>query len=656
MAANTLLTVNGLAKTYITEEIFKDVTFQIAEREHVALVGVNGAGKSTVLRIIAGIEHTNAGGIVRASGLQVTYLPQEARFSSDRTLREEARLAFEFVLAAGERMREIEHAMGDASEADLAQMLDEYDRLQERFDAAGGYDVEHRTDEVLSGLGFTEEQLEEPVNQLSGGQKTRVALAKALLADPDLILLDEPTNHLDLEMLEWLETFLRSWGGACLIVSHDRYFLDRVTTRTLELAFGRLEDYPAPYTRFLKLREERMTRRLKDYEEQREFIARTEEFVRKYKAGQRSREAKGRQTRLDRLERIERPQEQQELNIRMGAAFRSGRTVLSSTPLQAGYVVRNDDGSSTAAMLVRTPELTIERGERIGMIGPNGSGKTTLLRTLTGELPVLKGRFELGTNVKVGYYAQAHEQLPAQGTPLATILHAEPMSEESARTYLGRFLFSGDDVYKQVESLSGGERSRLALALLLLQHANFLILDEPTNHLDISARETLEEMLAAFDGTILFVSHDRYFIDRIATRIWAIEDGALKSYLGNYTDYQRHLGHRPETATKDPDRSKDAAPVKQDAPTYQKPLPRAAAPDGKVQKSLVQVEREIARLEGKLNELSDALTVAGIDSDVDAVARLGGEYERVQGELEDSYARWEELTAQFEAMAVPASR
>ncbi|MEA2585176.1 MAG: ATP-binding cassette, subfamily er 3 [Thermomicrobiales bacterium] len=656
MAATTLLTANGLAKTYITEEIFKDVSFQISEREHVALVGVNGAGKSTVLRIIAGIEHPNAGSIVRASGLRVTYLPQEAKFSSDRTVREEARMAFEPVLAAGERMREIEHAMGEAGEADLARMLDEYDRLQARFDAAGGYDVEHRTDEVLSGLGFTEDQFAEPVNQLSGGQKTRVALAKALLADPDLLLLDEPTNHLDLEMLEWLETFLRSWVGACLIVSHDRYFLDRVTSRTLEVAFGRLEDYPAPYTRFLKLREERMTRRLKEYEEQREFIARTEEFIRKYKAGQRSREAKGRQTRLDRLERIDRPREQQELNIRMGAAFRSGRTVLSSTPLTAGHVVRNDDGTSNPVPLVQTPELTIERGERIGMVGPNGSGKTTLLRTLTGELPALKGRFELGTNVKVGYYAQGHEQLPAQGTPLATILYAEPMNEESARTYLGRFLFTGDDVYKQVVSLSGGERSRLGLALLLLQHANFLILDEPTNHLDISARENLEEMLAAFDGTILFVSHDRYFIDRIATRIWAIDDGTLKSYLGNYTDYQRQLGHRPETASKEPERSKDAAPAKLDGVPDQKSQARPVVQDGKVQKSLIQVEREIARLEGKLNELSDALTVAGIDSDVEAVSRLGTEYERVQNELEGSYARWEELTAQFEAMAVPASR
>jgi ATP-binding cassette subfamily F protein 3 len=335
----------------------------------------------------------------------------------------------------------------------------------------------------------------------------------------------------------------------------------------------------------------------------------------------------------------------------MGAAFRSGRVVLTTTPLHAGYVVQDDHNKSTVDLLVRTPELTVERGERIGLIGPNGSGKTTLLRTLTGGLPALKGRYELGTNVKPGYYAQAHEQLPAGGTPLSTVLRAEATSEESARNYLGRFLFSGDDVYKPVESLSGGERSRLSLALLLLQHANFLILDEPTNHLDISARENLEEMLVAFDGTILFVSHDRYFIDRIATRIWSLEEGSIKSYLGNYTDYQRQIGHRPEAASKATEKTKE--PVSTINQTEFKSDGRIVAQDGKLQKTLSQAERDISRLEGKLNELSDALTVASIDADVDAVARLGAEYERVQTELESCYARWEELTAQFEAMAEP---
>jgi ATP-binding cassette subfamily F protein 3 len=364
MAASTILTVSNLEKTFITDLIFSGVTFQIAEREHVALVGVNGAGKSTVLRIIAGIEHANAGEIIQAGGLRVTYLPQEASFTSSNSLRDETRSAFAHVIAAGERMREIEHAMGDAGD-DLDDLLVEYDELQLQFDAARGYDVEHRTDEVLFGLGFTEDQFDLPVDKLSGGQKTRVALAKALLADPDLLLLDEPTNHLDLEMLEWLESFLRTWNGACLIVSHDRYFLDRVTTRTLDLSFGRLEDYPAPYAKYLPMREERMARRLKEYEEQQEFIARQEDFIRKYGNGQRYREARGRQKKLDRLERIVRPQEHDRLHLRITGAVRSGRTVLSTTEMDIGYM--DPEGP---ARFIHTPELEIERGDRIGLLGP----------------------------------------------------------------------------------------------------------------------------------------------------------------------------------------------------------------------------------------------------------------------------------------------
>ncbi len=541
-------------------------------------------------------------------------------------------------------MREIEHRMGDADDAELAVLLDEYDHLQQRFEAHGGYDVEHRTEEILTGLGFDEAQLEQPVSQLSGGQKTRVALAKALLEDPDLLLLDEPTNHLDLEMLEWLESFLRTWGGACLIVSHDRYFLDRVTSRTMDLSFGVLEDYAAPYTRFLVLREERMTRRLKEYEEQQELIARTEEFIRKYKAGQRSREARGRQTRLNRLDRIARPQERQDLNIRIGSALRSGTTVLSTTKLHVGYKAAGE-----TVTLLQTPELTIERGDRVGLVGPNGAGKTTLLKTLTGQIPRLKGRYELGTNVKPGYYAQSHEQLNAAGTVLSTILHAQPLGEEFARTYLGRFLFSEDDVFKTVPSLSGGERSRLALAVLLLQQANFLILDEPTNHLDISARENLEEMLVDFDGTILFVSHDRYFIDRIATRIWSIDEGGINQFIGGYTDYQRQLGRRAEPA-KEPEPPKEATSVV----VLTQPVHNVRRSDAKSQKALQQAERDIAKLEGRLNELSDALTVASIDSDVAAVARLGGEYERVQIQLDEAYQKWEAVSAELDALGAPA--
>ncbi|HEV2072668.1 MAG TPA: ABC-F family ATP-binding cassette domain-containing protein, partial [Thermomicrobiales bacterium] len=606
----SILTVSNLSKTYITDEIFANVSFQIQEREHVALVGVNGAGKSTVLRIIAGIEYPNSGEVASAAGLRVTYLPQEARFTSDNTLREEARLAFAPVLEMQERMREIEHRMAD-TDADLDILMEEYDRIGVRFEAAGGYDVEHRTDEVLQGLGFSQDQFDDPVARLSGGQKTRVALAKALLADPDLLLLDEPTNHLDLEMLEWLEEFLRRWTGACLIVSHDRYFLDRVTTRTLDLSFGRLEDYPAPYAKYLPMRAEREARRLKEYQEQQEFIARQEEFIRKYGAGQRYREARGRQKKLDRLERIDRPQEHDAMHLRLGTNLRSGRNVLTSSRLNIGY--RDPDGP---AVLIRTPELTIERGDRIGLLGPNGAGKTTLIKTLVGALPVLKGEYNVGTNVKPGYYAQSHEQLRGKGngTPLSLILDTQSMSEEYARTWLGRFLFSGDDVYKHISDLSGGERSRLALAILLLEQANFLILDEPTNHLDIQARETLEEMLNDFDGTILFVSHDRYFMDRIATKLWIVEDGGITFSLGNYTDYQRHLGRRAQQEAAEakqetkPQRAPD--PVEEINGAKGKPRRRS---ESDVQKRLAKVERSISQLEGRLNELNDGLSIATID-------------------------------------------
>jgi ATP-binding cassette subfamily F protein 3 len=654
MAATTILTVSNLAKTFITEEIFSKVTFQVAEREHVALVGVNGAGKSTVLRIIAGIEHANSGEIIQAAGLRVTYLPQEANFTSENTLREEARSAFAHILEMADRMRQIEHDMADAGDG-LDALLEEYDQLQTRFHSAHGYDVEHRTDEVLFGLGFTEDLFNSPVDRLSGGQKTRVALAKALLADPDLLLLDEPTNHLDLEMLEWLETFLRTWNGACLIVSHDRYFLDRVTSRTLDLSFGRLEDYPAPYAKYLPMREERMARRLKEYEEQQEFIARQEEFIRKYGNGQRYREARGRQKKLDRLERIPRPQEHDRLHMRITGAVRSGRTVLSTTEMDIGYI--DPDGSKR---LIHTPELEIERGDRIGLLGPNGSGKTTFLKTLMNALPALKGEFQLGTNVKPGYYAQSHEQLrgKGKGTPLSAILDTGPMNEEYARTYLGRFLFSGDDVYKEIDSLSGGERSRLALAVLLLERANFLILDEPTNHLDIHARETLEQMLSDFDGTILFVSHDRYFMDRIATGLWIVDDETITTELGNYTDYQRALGHREAASQElEPAQVEATAPVVEQPAngevTTAKGKPRRLT-DAAVQKELGQVERQIAKLEARLNELSDALAVASIDEDTGAITRLGEEYERAQNDLDDAYARWETVSHSVEMVVTGA--
>jgi ATP-binding cassette subfamily F protein 3 len=649
MPPSTVLTVNDLAKFFGPDEIFRDVSFQVADREHVALVGVNGTGKSTLLRIIAGVDAASEGEIAVARGARVAVLAQEPRFESQRTVRQEAQLAFDEALTALARMRELEHAMQSASGEALDQLFAEYERLSLHFEVAGGFDVEHRTDEVLMGLGFSSEQMDEPVRTLSGGQKTRIALAKALLADPDLLLLDEPTNHLDLGMLDWLEGFLGSWRGAFLVVSHDRYFLDRVTSRTLDLSFGRLEDYPAPYGRYLLLRAERRARQLQEYEEQRELIERTEEFIRRYKAGQRSREAKGRQTRLDRLERLDRPQEHAALTLRVQPTVRSGRDVLTSSPLRVGY-----SGSHGERFLVSTPELRVERGDRVAIIGQNGSGKSTLLRTIVGELRPLSGRVGFGTNAKVGYYAQGHEGLPAEGSPLSILVGSQPMGEEAARTYLARFLFQGDEVHRPVSALSGGERSRLALARLLVEGANLLILDEPTNHLDIQSRETLEEMLTAYDGTVVFVSHDRFFIDRVATGVWDIAEGKLVPYLGNYSDVVRQKSKLSAPAPAPP-RAVPTPAAKPEARTVQAPMRRSGqASESRLQKQLASAERDISRLEARLNDLSDAIAIAGIDGDRERLERLSTDYADAEGQLDGAYQFWEDLNGELEALAVSA--
>jgi ATP-binding cassette subfamily F protein 3 len=649
MPPTTVLTANDLAKFFGPDEIFQGVSFQVADREHVALVGVNGAGKSTLLRIIAGMDTASEGEIATARGARVAVLAQEPRFESQRTVRQEAQLAFDEALTALARMRELELAMQSASGDVLDQLFAEYERLSLHFEVAGGFDVEHRTDEVLMGLGFSSEQMDESVRTLSGGQKTRIALAKALLADPDLLLLDEPTNHLDLGMLDWLEGFLSSWRGAFLVVSHDRYFLDRVTSRTLDLSFGRLEDYPAPYGRYLHLRAERRARQLQEYEDQQELIARTEEYIRRYKAGQRSREARGRQTRLDRLERLDRPQEHAALTLRVQPTIRSGRDVLTATPLRLGY-----SGSGGERALVSTPELRVERGDRVAIIGQNGSGKSTLLRTVVGELRPLSGRVGFGTNVKVGYYAQGHEGLPNEGSPLSILVGTQPMSEEAARTYLARFLFQGDDVHRPISALSGGERSRLALACLLVEGANLLVLDEPTNHLDIQSRETLEEMLTAYDGTVVFVSHDRFFIDRVATRVWDIAEGKLVPYLGNFSDAARQKSKlsAPEPTDRRP---VSASQAETPVPTERPPMRRSGqASESRLQKQLASTERDISRLEARLNDLSDAIAIAGIDGHRERLELLGVEYADAERQLDDAYQHWEELNGELEALVIAA--
>ncbi len=658
MPGATVLSVQQLTKHFGVAEVFRDVSFQITEREHVALVGVNGAGKSTMLRIIAGQEHAEEGSVALTRGMRVTYLPQEAKLDAPHSIMAETMTAFSALLTLKARMTELETAMGAASGVALDRLMGEYADVTHHFEVDGGYTMEARAAQVLGGLGFGTEMFGIPVRQLSGGQKTRVALAKALLGEPDLLLLDEPTNHLDLVALEWLEAFLRQWRHAVLVVSHDRTFLDKTTERTLDLSFGLLEDYPGGYHTYVKLRAERMERRKIEYEAQQAFIARTEEFIRKYGAGQRSKEAKGREKRLARVERIGRPQEQDRLALAMNPALKSGRLVLTIDPMGVGY----EDARGHRVTLAKVPELLIERGERVAMLGPNGSGKSTFLKTLMAEIPPLSGRFQFGTNVLVGYYAQSHERLDTEMTVLATVLAARPMTEEAARTFLGRFLFEEDDVFKQVSVLSGGERSRLALAVLTLQSANFLILDEPTNHLDIIAREALEDVLDEYNGTVLFVSHDRAFVDALATQVWMVEEGEgdgparVQPYLGNYSDMRRTQDRQRATAEERAMPKASATPKETTPPTNgTKPEPPPLPPrpvDERTlrtrRKLLAQVEARVGALEAELNRLTDAMATAA--GDAAQITALGVAYQKAQDELDGTYARWESLAAELESL------
>ena len=640
-----IVSVIQVGKSFGVERVFAGVSFQIDERDRIGLVGPNGAGKSTLLNLLAGREEPDEGTIARNRSLRIGYLTQHTDFHPHNTLREEMLTVFAEVQAweraLGELALQLEATPTGDNNAAHEELLQRYDELQTRFEHAGGYTYEHRVSQVLDGLGFTREQQGSPIMNLSSGQQTRAALGKLLLQEPDLLLLDEPTNHLDLAALEWLETYLSDWKHAMVVVAHDRYFLDKIVSRTIEMAFGRIEEYPGNYTRYLHLREERMERRLREYEAQQEHITRTEEFIRRYKAGQRSREARGRQKLLNRLERVERPRDFPEMHFEFSPVVDSGQLVLSTQKLAVGYA----NPASEPATLVHVADLELLRGDRVGLLGPNGSGKTTLLRTIIGELQPIGGHVYPGHNVRIGYYSQTHSRLNAQRTIVDEIRQVSALSEEGARSFLGRFLFTGDDVFKPIGALSGGERSRVALALLTLQGSNFLVLDEPTNHLDLQSRQFLEEVLGEFEGTMLFVSHDRYFIDSLATKIWVIEDGVLIPYWGNYTDYRTRKRPIVLDVPAAPNDNRKGLPA---APTASK---RHASParsgSKRVERLKVRtvedVEREIEKVEARVKMVEEALNEAALNGDAARLTQLSAEYEQLRAQSDILLAEWERL-------------
>ena len=614
----------GLAKYYGAQDVFADVSFQIAHGDRIALVGANGTGKTTLLRIIAGLEAATAGRVSVAKSVRLGYLSQRTAFESTRTVRQEMDAAFADLHAQQERLHELELEMADPERHEKA--MERYGELQQLFELAGGYTYEQEIKRVLKGLGFAEADFDKPLNLLSGGQRTRARLAQLLLLKPDVLLLDEPTNHLDLQATQWLEEYLQGWQGSFVVVAHDRYFLDQVAERVWEMNSGTLEQYSGNYSHYVQLGAERRARQQAQYEAQQQYIARTEDFIRRYKAGQRSREARGRETRLDRMERLERPHGQKVMKFALSSRVRGGNNVLTIRGLTVGY----------SQPLLRFPNLLLLRGERAALLGPNGCGKTTFLKGIVGEVPPLAGEAKVGTNVQVAYLAQGHENLHEDTTILDEILRVKNLPLEQARGFLGRFLFSGDDVLKPIANLSGGERGRVALAILALQGANFLLLDEPTNQLDIQSQEMLEQVLSRFDGTILFVSHDRYFMDALATQVWVVDKGQLRAYDGNYSAYLEQAQAEKEKAegTSQPrKRGQDQRQVDIELQHAQK-LARQQA------QRRAELETAIEQLETRLTTLTQELEQASRGQRIAELYDLGQEYADVQEELQQQLEEW----------------
>jgi ATP-binding cassette subfamily F protein 3 len=520
----SILSVQAVAKRFGERLVFSEVSFRVAHGDRVGLVGPNGVGKTTLLRIAAGLDAADGGNVAIARGTRIGFLEQEVLAEAPGTVEEHARGAAAHLREIEAELRALEPRLASGDQ----ELLERYADVQHRFDHAGGYDFDATVGRVLGGLGLDALRGRE-VRTLSGGERTRLGLARLLLDDPDLLLLDEPTNHLDIAALEWLERFLVEQDETILVSSHDRWFLDRVTSRTLSFDRGTVVEYRGGYSAYARQRAERDAATAKAAAKQAEEIARTEEFIRRYGAGQRSKEARGRGKRLARVERIAAPEVAARHRWRLEAAHLAGDIVVQTTPLAVGF----------GSPLVRTGPLRVGRGARVAVVGPNGAGKTTLVRTLVGDLAALEGYVTSAPTARVAFLAQAQSELTGDDTVLDALRHASAMTEQEARDHLARFLFRGEDVYKSVGVLSGGERSRLALARLAARHANLLVLDEPTNHLDLLAREQLETVLDAFEGALLFVSHDRYFIDKLATEVWPIESGVLKRFEGNWTGLQR---------------------------------------------------------------------------------------------------------------------
>ena len=630
-----VMQTNQLTKSFGVNEVLKGINLTVQDRHRVGLVGSNGSGKSTLLKILAGKDHYDGGTLSMTRGLRIGYHTQLDDLTSPLTVWQEMETCFEDTFRMEEKLREMEARMGEIHESDpegFARLSEEYTRLTDRFEEEDGYAWRSRLQGVLTGLGFTSAQYEQTVASLSGGERTRLKLGKLLLAKTDLLLLDEPTNHLDLNSMQWLEDYLRAYKGAVVVVSHDRYFLDAVCNSIAELSFGRIEQYESNYTRYLKLREEVMVRRMKEYTLQQKEIAREEAIIAQFRAYNTEAahiKAKSREKRLNMIERVDKPVEEHNVYFRFHAGRGTGNDVLMCENLSKSFGARR---------LFHDLNLHVRAGERIALLGANGVGKTTLLKILTGRERPDTGEVRFGSGVEVGYYDQQQEGLSPDKTVLDEVWDDFPRMEQTPiRNALAGFLFTGDDVLAPVSTLSGGERGRVLLTKLMLRQDNFLILDEPTNHLDMDSREMLETALLGFEGTILTVSHDRYFINRIADRVLVMEPDGVTEYLGNYDDYLEKLAQKN-------------APEEELAPQKTK---TALREEKKREKAAIEAARRekarIANLETQITDLEEQMTKLEIEmSDPEAyqdnarAQSMNKRYNDLQKKIADLYEEWEQ--------------
>lgn len=625
----------GLGKSFGVRQVFSNVSFEIKEGDRIALVGPNGAGKSTLLKCILGIEELDEGQVVMSPVASIGYLQQDVNLG-DASLAEEIETAWEDVHALENKLQELTAYLEthEASESDLQRL----DYLQNRLEWLGGYDYEQKTKRIVYGLGFTDEDLYKPANAFSGGQKTRINLAKALVRSPDFLFLDEPTNHLDMEMLEWLEGYLSSYRGGILIVSHDRYFMDRIVTGVVELDHHKATTYRGNYSRYVAQREERLKADTIAYEKQQEYIKKTEEYIDKYRAGIKSKMARGRQSQLNRLERLEAPETSHSLDFKFPPAAMSADKVLVLDHVSIGY--KTDDP------IIDDVSMVVRRGESVALIGPNGAGKSTMVKAIVGELFPTDGHIDIGNRVQVGYFSQEHEELHDRWQVVDEIINNYNFTEEKARNVLGSFLFKGDDVFKLVGDLSGGERARLALLKLFLQGDNFLILDEPTNHLDVPTREIVERALQQFGGTCFIISHDRYFLDQVSTRTLVLENKGITEYLGNYSYYKEKLKEQNDIAALTEhveEVPKDKAKTETKVVSLNdesKPKPNTYM----VEKQLAEVEEEIARLEATMKMYEVQLANPVVQQDLEEMANISKQLSDTESSLQVLYEKWEHFS------------